>query len=77
MLFAIAQFFAYIALYENASILVLEAAAQFGFAADAAARRLRTQTSDLIAFVLSAPQAHFAHPFFLNMLMGIDERLED
>jgi LacI family transcriptional regulator len=55
---------------------VLEAAARFGFSADAAARRLRTQTSDLIAFVLSAPQAHFAHPFFLNMLMGIDERLE-
>ncbi|CAE6779034.1 substrate-binding domain-containing protein [Paraburkholderia sp. SEWSISQ10-3 4] len=55
---------------------VLDAAAQFGFSADAAARRLRTQTSDLIAFVLSAPQAHFAHPFFLNMLMGIDENLE-
>ena len=55
---------------------VLEAAARFGFSADAAARRLRTQTSDLIAFVLSAPQAHFAHPFFLNMLMGIDEQLE-
>jgi LacI family transcriptional regulator len=55
---------------------VLEAAAQFGFSADVTARRLRTQTSDLIAFVLSAPQAHFAHPFFLNMLMGIDERLE-
>lgn len=56
---------------------VLDAAAHFGFSADAAARRLRTQKSDLIAFVLSAPQAHFAHPFFLDMLMGIDEKLED
>lgn len=55
---------------------VLDAAAHFGFSADATARRLRTQKSDLIAFVLSAPQAHFAHPFFLDMLMGIDERLE-
>jgi len=55
---------------------VLAAAARFNFSPDPVARRLRTQTSDTIGFVLSAPQAHFAHPFFLDMLMGINEELE-
>jgi LacI family transcriptional regulator len=55
---------------------VLAAAAKLGFVPDPAGRRLRRQTSDTIGFVLSAPQAHFAHPFFLDMLSGIDEALD-
>ena len=55
---------------------VLEAAAAQQFTPDPAGRRLRRQASDTIGFVLSAPQAHFAHPFFLDMLTGIDEALE-
>ncbi|MGJ7609045.1 LacI family DNA-binding transcriptional regulator [Variovorax sp. LT1R20] len=55
---------------------VLAAAARLGFSPDPAGRRLRRQASDTIGFVLSAPQASFAHPFFLNMLMGVDEALD-
>lgn len=55
---------------------VLAAARSLGFSPDPAGRRLRRQTSDTIGFVLSAPQASFAHPFFLNMLMGVDEALD-
>ena len=55
---------------------VLKAAAELGFSPDPAGRRLRRQSSDTIGFVLSAPQTQFAHPFFLNMLSGIDEALE-
>lgn len=55
---------------------VLAAAAARQFTPDPAGRRLRRQTADTIGFVLSAPQAHFAHPFFLDMLTGIDEALE-
>ncbi len=55
---------------------VLEAATVQQFTPDPAGRRLRRQASDTIGFVLSAPQAHFAHPFFLDMLTGIDEALE-
>jgi LacI family transcriptional regulator len=55
---------------------VLAAAVKLGFVPDPAGRRLRRQTSDTIGFVLSAPQAHFAHPFFLDMLAGIDEAIE-
>ncbi len=56
---------------------VLEAAAQARFSPDPAGRRLRKQSTSTIAFVLSAPQAHFAHPFFLDMLVGIEEELGD
>lgn len=55
---------------------VLAAATRLGFTPDPAGRRLRRQTSDTIGFVLSAPQASFVHPFFLNMLMGVDEQLD-
>lgn len=55
---------------------VLAAAVRLGFSPDPAGRRLRRQSSDTIGFVLSAPQASFAHPFFLNMLMGVDEALD-
>ena len=54
---------------------VLEAAARLDFSPDPAGRRLRGQSSDIIAFMLSAPQTRFAHPFFLDMLMGIEEEL--
>ncbi|ODP34636.1 LacI family transcriptional regulator [Pandoraea sp. ISTKB] len=55
---------------------VLHAAKEFGFSADPAGRRLRSGHSETIGFVLSPPQSHFAHPFFLDLLMGIDEGLE-
>lgn len=55
---------------------VLEAAARLNFTPDPAGRRLRQQSSDTVGFVLSAPQAHFAHPFFLEMLSGIEDELE-
>jgi LacI family transcriptional regulator len=55
---------------------VLAAASKLKFVPDPAGRRLRRQTSDTIGFVLSAPQAHFAHPFFLDMLVGIDEAID-
>jgi LacI family transcriptional regulator len=56
---------------------VLEAAQRLGFTPDPAARRLRRQSSDTIGFVLSYPQSSFAHPFFLNMLTGVDEVFHD
>jgi LacI family transcriptional regulator len=55
---------------------VLEAAARLGFSPDPAGRRLRRRSADTIGFVLSAPQVAFAHPFFLNMLVGVDEALD-
>jgi len=55
---------------------VREAADAFGFSPDPAGRRLRRQTSEIIGFVLSPPQSHFAQPFFLDLLMGIDQALE-
>jgi LacI family transcriptional regulator len=56
---------------------VREAAERANFSPDPAGRRLRLKSSDTIGFVLSAPQAHFAHPFFLDMLSGIEEELAD
>jgi LacI family transcriptional regulator len=56
---------------------VLEAADQYGFSPDPAARRLRRQSADTIAFVVSAPQTSFAHPFFLDMLAGVNETMDD
>jgi len=56
---------------------IFEAAERWGYAANPAARGLRKRTSGLIAFVLSYPQKRFAHPFFLDMLAGIDERLRE
>jgi LacI family transcriptional regulator len=55
---------------------VLEAAEKLGFSPDPAGRRLRMQSSETIGFVLSPPQTHFVHPFFLDLLMGIDQGLE-
>lgn len=55
---------------------VREAAEQCGFSPDPAGRRLRRQSSETIGFVLSPPQSHFAHPFFLDLLTGIDRGLE-
>jgi LacI family transcriptional regulator len=55
---------------------VLEAAERLGFSPNPAGRRLRRQASETIGFVLSPPQTHFAHPFFLDLLMGIDQGLE-
>jgi LacI family transcriptional regulator len=56
---------------------VLEAAELHGFSPDPAARRLRRQSADTIAFVVSPPQTSFAHPFFLDMLMGVNEAMDN
>ena len=56
---------------------VLEAAEQLGFSADPAARRLRRQSGETIAFVVSPPQTSFAHPFFLDMLMGVNDAMDN
>jgi LacI family transcriptional regulator len=56
---------------------VLEAAELHGFSPDPSARRLRRQTADTIAFVVSPPQTSFAHPFFLDMLMGVNDALDN
>jgi LacI family transcriptional regulator len=55
---------------------VLEAAERYGFSPDPAARRLRSQSVDTVAFVVSPPQTSFAHPFFLDMLMGVNDGME-
>ncbi|WP_454689800.1 LacI family DNA-binding transcriptional regulator [Achromobacter aloeverae] len=55
---------------------VMKAANKLGFSPDPAGRRLRSGTSETIGFVLSPPQSHFAQPFFLDLLMGIDQALE-
>jgi len=55
---------------------VIAAAKTLGFSPDPSGRRLRRGTSETIGFVLSPPQSHFAQPFFLDLLTGIDEGLE-
>jgi LacI family transcriptional regulator len=56
---------------------VLAAAERHGFSPDPSARRLRLQSSDTIAFVVSPPQTSFAHPFFLDMLMGVNDAMDN
>lgn len=55
---------------------VRDAARALGFSPDPAARRLRKGASETIGFVLSPPQSQFAHPFFLDLLLGIEQALE-
>jgi LacI family transcriptional regulator len=55
---------------------VLEAAERHGFSPDPTARRLRRQSAETVAFVISAPQVSFAHPFFLDMLVGVNETMD-
>ncbi|WP_225936687.1 substrate-binding domain-containing protein [Caballeronia sp. NK8] len=56
---------------------MLAAAELHGFSPDPAARRLRRQSADTIAFVVSPPQTSFAHPFFLDMLMGVNDTMDN
>ncbi len=56
---------------------VVKAAAELGFSPNPSGRRLRRRASETIGFVLSPPQSGFAHPFFLDLLLGIDEALEN
>jgi LacI family transcriptional regulator len=56
---------------------VLDAAKRYGFSPDPVASRLRRQSTDTIAFVISAPQTSFAHPFFLDMLAGVNEAMHE
>jgi LacI family transcriptional regulator len=62
---------------ESTRARVVSAAQKSGYSADPAARGLRRRSSGLIAFVLSPPQKNFANPFFLDLMMGIEERLRD
>ncbi|PTR35118.1 LacI family transcriptional regulator [Luteibacter sp. OK325] len=55
---------------------VLKAAEQHSFSPDPTARRLRRQSSDTVAFVISSPQLSFAHPFFLDMLVGVNDAMD-
>lgn len=55
---------------------VQEAARRYGFTPDPAARRLRTQMTETVAFVLSAQQTAFASPFFVDMLVGVNEVMD-
>ena len=54
---------------------IIKAAEELGYKANPAARGLRTRESGFVAFVLSPPQKNFANPFFLDLIVGIEERL--
>jgi LacI family transcriptional regulator len=54
---------------------IFQEAKRLGYTANPAGRRLRMRSSDTIAFVVSPPQIHFANPFFLDVIMGINETL--
>lgn len=54
---------------------IVKAAKRLGYVPSPLGRQLRTNTANAIGFVLSSPQTGFAHPFFLDMLLGIDEGL--
>ena len=60
---------------EATRLRVMAAANELGFSPDPSARRLRKGASESVGFVLSPPQSHFAHPFFLDLLMGIEQEL--
>lgn len=62
---------------ESTRARVASAAKESGYTADPAARGLRKRSSGLIAFVLSPPQKNFANPFFLDLMVGIEDRLRD
>ena len=56
---------------------VIEAAKRLGYTANPMARGLRKRGTGFVAFVLSHPQKNFANPFFLDLLVGIEERLRE
>jgi LacI family transcriptional regulator len=56
---------------------IVAAAERLGYVADRAARGLRKGSSGLVAFVLSYPQRQFASPFFLDMIVGVEECLRE
>ena len=62
---------------EKTRVRVASAAKEYGYTADPAARGLRTRSSGLVAFVLSPPQKNFANPFFLDLMMGVEDRLRE
>lgn len=57
--------------------LVVAAAQKLNYSAEPAARGLRTRSSGLVAFVLSPPQKNFANPFFLDLMVGVEQRLRE
>lgn len=56
---------------------IIEAAKELGYSANPMARGLRRRGTGFIAFVLSPPQKNFANPFFLDLLVGVEERLRE
>jgi len=56
---------------------IIEAAKQLGYTPNPMARGLRMRGTGFIAFVLSPPQKNFANPFFLDLIVGIEERLRE
>lgn len=67
----------YLDVSESTRERVVSAAKSSGYMADPAARSLRKRSSGLIAFVLSPPQKNFANPFFLDLMVGIEDRLRE
>jgi LacI family transcriptional regulator len=56
---------------------IVKAAKDLGYAPNPMARRLRTGGSGFIAFILSPPQKNFANPFFLDLMVGVEEKLRE
>lgn len=56
---------------------IIEAAKELGYTANPMARGLRRRGTGFVAFVLSPPQKNFANPFFLDLLVGVEERLRE
>lgn len=56
---------------------VIEAAKRLGYTANPMARGLRKRGTGFVAFMLSPPQKNFANPFFLDLLVGVEERLRE
>ncbi|MEQ8964347.1 MAG: LacI family DNA-binding transcriptional regulator [Azospirillaceae bacterium] len=55
---------------------VVEAARALGYSPNRSARRLASGKAGAIGMVLPLPAGHFADPFFLELMIGIGERLE-
>ena len=56
---------------------IIEAAKELGYTANPMARGLRRRGTGFVAFILSPPQKNFANPFFLDLLVGVEQRLRE
>jgi len=55
---------------------VREAAREMGYSPNRSARRLASGKAGAVGMVLPLPVGHFADPFFLELMIGIGERLD-